>query len=213
MNTKPALRILSALVLVCLLVGMQIPAFAEELYIPSEMTILMAENLGSRNINLRGVKKLSAITKLKSSNPKVATVSKFEYQGTMYVAVAPKSPGKTDVTFRVKHNGKTIKAKVAVTILKYVNPFKALKIGSKSIASLFKKTNMAHATKALKGKITYKLKKGWKLHTISCYNAKDGSNFKILDPKKSNTIKKGYRLCFELSYNGAEAQQYWIEVE
>jgi uncharacterized protein YjdB len=149
----------------------------------------------------------------KSSNPKVATVSKFEYQGTMYVAVAPKSPGKTDVTFRVKHNGKTIKAKVAVTILKYVNPFKALKIGSKSIVSLFKKTNMAHATKALKGKITYKLKKGWKLHTISCYNAKDGSNYKNLDPKKSNTIKKGYRLSFGLSYNGAEEQEYWIEVE
>ena len=213
MNTKSVFRMLSVLLLVCLLVGTQIPALAEDPYIPSEITFQMSENIGSRNINLEGVKDVSAITKLKSSNPKVATLSKFEYEGTAYVAIEPKSPGKTTVTFNLKHNGKTIKAKVAVTVLKYVNPFKSLKIGTKSCASLFKKTDMAHTYKTLKGRITYKLKKGWKLRTVSSYNGSNGSDYKHLDPKKSIKVKKGYRLSFGLSYNDGPWQEYWIAVE
>ena len=212
MNTRPISRILSVLLLMCLLVGMQLPALADELYIPTELSFQMSEGIGSRNISLNGVKKTSAITKLKSSNPKVATVSKFEYEGTAYVAVEPKSPGNTTVTFRVKYNGKTVKGKVAVTVLKYVNPFKALKIGTRSCASLFNKTDRVYTAKTLKGKITYKLKKGWELHSIHRYNATNGSNFKSLNPKKSNTVKKGYRLSFELSYKGGAWREYWIEV-
>jgi cell division protein YceG involved in septum cleavage len=50
----------------------------------------------------------------------------------------------------------------------YSNPFKTLKIGSKDLASKFKKSRYAnHTPKAESEKITVKLKSGWKLKSIT----------------------------------------------
>ena len=198
MNRRKVTRYLTAALAVMLLVVFTASAAFAELYIPENRVIYKDKDTTSYNIMLDGVSKTSAITKLKSSKKSVATVSKFVYGDTAYVAINMKKPGKTTVTFNVKYKGKTVKAKTKVEIRKYVNPFKSLKIGSKNYASKFKENPYCTLTKTAKGKMTIKLKSGYKIKGISTYNGNDGSGYKILKNKKNITIKKGYVLSISV---------------
>ena len=192
---KYLLFLITALIL---LFGLQTVTYAGEPYIPEKMIVVMTPNLVSHNINLGGVAKTSDVTKLKSSNKSVVKLSKFVYEGTVYVSVKPNKPGKATVTFDYKYKGKTCHAKVKVKVYKYFNAIKSLKIGSKNYASKFKKDNYAYLKKKLTGKLKIKAKAGYKILDIYSYNRKDGSNFKTLKNGKKVTIKKGYALCIDL---------------
>ena len=172
--------------------------FAEP-WIPEKKVIYLQEGITSENIQLEGVSKTSAITKLKSSKKSVATVSKFVHEGTAYVAVEPKKPGTAKITFNVKYGKKTIKAKTTVIVRKYENPLKTFKIGSKNYASKFNKSG--HVTlekKKLKGKLNVKLKSGYELVEIAVYSWKDGSGYKNYKNNKSVTVASGKTLSVQV---------------
>ena len=197
--------------LVLLLIGLQIGALADP-YIPETMTIVKAPDIGSRNISLDGVTSESDISKLKSSNKKVVSLSTFTYGDEVYIAIAPKKAGTTTVTFEYEYGGKTNKGKVKVTVLKYENPFKSLKIGSKDYASMFKDRSMINTGKALKGKLTIKLKDGWKLLNVCSYNYKNGEDFKSLAVNKKITVAKGRRLDILVADQAGYEREFYLEV-
>lgn len=78
-----------------------------------------------------------------------------------------------------------------LTINKYVNPVKKFKIGSKNLASQFKKSGYGYAKikKTQKQKISIKTKKGWKVSSIT-YDDSRLKKPKKVKNNKSITIKK-----------------------
>lgn len=126
----------------------------------------------------------------KSSNPKVAKVEIYNYTdeeaGTYSKAfeVIQKGYGSTNITVTVKKDGKTYTKTVKYTFHKYENPFSSFKIGAKNYTSkLDKKYEITLNSKDAKGKVNYKLKKGYKLVSFNAYTdvatkaLKNGSDF------------------------------------
>ena len=117
----------------------------------------------------------SKVSGLKSSNKAVVTVklSKSTYgtSQTYYTILAvPKKAGTATVSFKCQ--GKTYKIKV--TVKKYVNPVKSVKIGATTVpGSRFKsssETSLSYAKFAgKKVKTTVTLAKGWKLDKLYIY--------------------------------------------
>ena len=204
-----------AAVLVLLLTGMisAAVASAEEPYIPSQKVIYMDGVVSSSNIQLFGVSGTSAVTKLKSSNKSVAKVSKFTYDDDVYVSIKPIKPGTAKVTFNVKHEGKTIKAKVNVIVRKYVNPLKSFKIGSTNYTSKFKKTGHISVKKALKGKLKIKLKAGYVISEINVYSWSGGGNMKSVKNNKTVKVPKGSTLSLQVRRkNALDEEPMFLEI-
>lgn len=120
-------------------------------------------------------------TVLKSSNTSVVTVkqSKFSYgQEVSYsVSLTPKKAGTATISLKCK--GKTYKTKV--TVKKYVNPVKSIKIGTTAVAaSKFNSTpeiSLSYAKFAgKKVNTTVTLKNGWKLEEMYIYKGNNPMN-------------------------------------
>ena len=119
---------------------------------------------------------------LKSSNKAVVTakLSKSTYgtSQTYYTILAvPKKAGTATVSFKCQ--GKTYKIKV--TVKKYVNPVKSVKIGATTVSgSRFKsssETSLSYAKFAEKKvKTTVTLAKGWKLGELYIYSGNNPAN-------------------------------------
>lgn len=124
----------------------------------------------------------SKVSGLKSSNKAVVTVklSKSTYgtSQTYYTILAvPKKAGTATVSFKCQ--GKTYKIKV--TVKKYVNPVKSVKIGATTVpGSRFKsssETDFSYAKFAgKKVKTTVTLTKGWKLDKLYIYSGNNPAN-------------------------------------
>lgn len=105
----------------------------------------------------------SQIKNLKSSNPRVATVS-AKFYSEVYLIIKPIKTGTTTISCTV--NGKNLKYKL--TVCKYANPFKKLMLGDQNYASSF---NQKETSKKIKNPgdqrtLNITLKKGWKLTKI-----------------------------------------------
>lgn len=144
------------------------------------------------------------ITKLKSSNKSVATVKKLErpeWPDSVTIQITPKKIGKTVISFAFKHDNKTYQFKINVTVKKYVNPFKSLKIGSFSFEEYLDSADHTEAINAhvpLKKtlsnkKLSFKLKTGWKLQEL--FMLRNGK-LKTLKNGKKITVKKGDEIDF-----------------
>lgn len=124
----------------------------------------------------------SKVSGLKSSNKAVVTakLSKSTYgtSQTYYTILAvPKKAGTATVSFKCQ--GKTYKIKV--TVKKYVNPVKSVKIGATTVSgSRFKsssETSLSYAKFAEKKvKTTVTLAKGWKLGELYIYSGNNPAN-------------------------------------
>ena len=114
----------------------------------------------------------SKVSGLKSSNKAVVTSQ------TYYTILAvPKKAGTATVSFKCQ--GKTYKIKV--TVKKYVNPVKSVKIGATTVpGSRFKsssETSLSYAKFAgKKVKTTVTLAKGWKLDKLYIYSGNNPVN-------------------------------------
>ncbi len=183
-------------------------------YIPEKKVYYLDGTPGITYIYLNGVSKTSAITKLKTSKKSVAKVFKDVPDGsTAAVAILPKKAGTTTITFNVKYNGKTIKAKTKFIARKYTSPLKSFKVGSKNFTSKFKKTGHLHVDQALKGKLSIKLKPGYKINHISIYSWSGGGSVK--EPKNNKTVKvpKGKTLSLQVIPKGAdESEKMFLEI-
>ena len=109
-------------------------------------------------------KKISAA---KSSNKKVATVKVKTYDnGMTSLLVTKKKAGTTKITYKLDGKKKTVKLKV----VKWKNPVKTFKVGSKNYASKFKKSAGSHAASSVAGKtVKVEAASGWKVKRIVAY--------------------------------------------
>ena len=110
---------------------------------------------------------------LKNSNSKVIEVTASEDDMYPHVEIKLIGEGTTKISFQ--YAGKTLTQKI--TVRKYKNPCKLLKIGKTNYAKCFNKSghyNHNKRTKNVTGKITIKPKKGWKLKKIEVFNIYDG---------------------------------------
>jgi len=134
---------------------------------------------------------------LKSSNKAVATLKqesqKWNGQTHYTLYLVSKKAGTTTVSF--KCNGKTYKTKV--TVRKYVNPIKSIKIGNTTIAgSMFKSASNRTISYAKfadkKVKVKINLAKGWEL-TKSYVNGRFVGSFDCYQNgwAKSDSVKNG----------------------
>ena len=184
-----------------------------ELYIPEKKVIYLDDATGISYIYLQGVSKASAITNLKTSKKSVAKISKDVNGDTAVISIAPKKAGTTNVTYNVKYEGKTIKAKTKVILRKYVSPLKSFKIGSTNYTSKIKKTGHLRVDKALKGKLSIKLKSGYKIHAISIYSWSGGSSPKTGKNNKTVKVPKGKTLSIQvLPKGGDEEDKMFLEI-
>ena len=108
---------------------------------------------------------------LKSTNPKVIKLFKEKDGDMVWVKGKIKKCGSATISY--KSNGKTEKMKICV--FKYSNPFKSFKIGKKDYSAFFKKASFYNNVAAkTSGKLSIKLKKGWKISRV--YFSSDGAN-------------------------------------
>ena len=139
------------------------------------------------------------ITGLKNSNSKVIEVTASEDDMYPHLEIKLVGEGTTKISFQ--YAGKTLTQKI--TVRKYKNPCKLLKIGKTNYAKCFNKSghyNHNKRTKNVTGKITIKPKKGWKLKTMYSndhYRDSKKSKYVMTKDKKlkngsSVKIQKGY---------------------
>lgn len=141
---------------------------------------------------------------VKSSNTKVAGV-KIDVNGDNYgkvLVIMPKKAGTAKISFKLKINGTWKAYTMKIKTFKYQNPFSSIKIGNSKYTSKFNKTNSVKVSaKQLSGKLSYKLKKGYKINNIMIVD--DNSGQVIKNGVKNNskiTVKKGDLLVFIVTY-------------
>ena len=163
----------SVLLSFCLLISMvamsSVSAWAATTDIPKSVTVIAYPEHEYQFFARSDVKASS----LKSSDRSVVSIKqeKGDY-GLYYFYLKAQKPGSASVS--VKIAGKTYKSKVTVT--KYVNPVKSVKVGSTSVSgSKFNSSSTVYlsygkfANKKLK--TTVELKKGWKLDSFYIFDA------------------------------------------
>lgn len=129
-----------------------------------------------------------------SSNKKVATIKAYSFKtrdnkNFCGYETTFKGYGTTVLTVKAKVGSKIYTKKQTLTYKKYVNPFSGLKIGNINYTQKFNKQKSVAWTKSPSGKLIYKLKKGYKIKSIT-----------VSDGIKSKTIKNGNKLPNKTSY-------------
>ena len=169
---------LAMVLLLSLLMGMSASAktftFKETELITKKGKILDGGKTLTVRLNSAGIFNAS---NARSSNKKVLTVKLAAKGAGMTVRL--KKPGKATVSMKGIYGRysttKTVDIKYIYTVIRYVNPFKSLKIGDKQMASLFNNsTSETAALTGLSGPLEIRLRKGWKLKSVNYIP--DGTN-------------------------------------
>ena len=124
-----------------------------------------------------------------SSNKKVVSVKEKVKGDVWKVEAELLKPGKAyvEVKYYDYIEEQEIQSKCEFVVYKYINPFKSLKIGKKNYASKFKKRFVYNNVPVkTSGKLSYSLKKNWKVESI--YNVKKNNRWV--------SIKKGAKVKF-----------------
>lgn len=184
-----------------------------ELDYPKKQIFYLFKNFGSYNIGFSELTDISQIKNLKSSNKKVATVKKVPHPYGVMVCLSPKKPGKTVITFDIIYNNKRIHRKSKVYVWKQKNPFKSFKLGKKSYTKKYKNDDIYTVEKAIKGKLSYRLKKGWKLAFAELRDDMNETSKKYKKAKnKTFSIKPGQSLILTLVYKNNWTHKKKIEL-
>lgn len=164
-------------------------------YVPKKTVVYLKSD---RYIFLGGVTPDDVIS-LKSSNKKVASAKVIDFDGNeCAVVIDGKKAGDATISFKIKYDGKTYSYKCKVHVRKFINPFKTLKIGTLELEEYLDKASLSEAInahvplkKTLKNKkLSFKLKKGWKLKEAFIVSGGEVRNGQKI------TIKKGSELDF-----------------
>ena len=125
------------------------------------------------------------ISKVKSSNPKVLRAVQGADPG--YIVLETKKAGTSKVTFEAKVGKKKYKYTSTVKVVKYENPLKTFKVGSKNYLSKLKSTSVPRMVGApVKGKLNIAAKKGWKITSMEVYESHTGKRRKIKNKANIN---------------------------
>lgn len=107
--------------------------------------------------------------------------------------------GKATVTVTYTHSGGTVKRTVTLYTYKWSNPFKTLKIGSKSFKNAFKKTN-ERTIVPVSGKLKIKMNSRFKKLKVY-YRAKESSSFTKIAKSASLNLQSGDAILFDFYDN------------
>ena len=123
-----------------------------------------------------------------------------------------KKQGTATVTCKYKYKGKVKTEKIKITVYKYVNPVKSIKIDGKEIKNLFNnKDNIKYKYKnSKKAKVSITMKKGWKISSIHCSSNSDSKvkSFNKNKKKRITTFKMKGKINYILVYMYNEEQNY-----
>lgn len=191
---KHLVKKLSTLFIVAVLaVTMLLPATANAATksaseIPYAENIILSCGAGYSTTSIRYPEKIKKIT---SSDNDILDLKYFDggyWGGNLFTFSYIAAKGTVVLTAKGKSGKQYI---TNLTINKYVNPVKKFKIGSKNLASQFKKSGDGYAKikKTQKQKISIKTKKGWKVSSIT-YDDSRLKKPKKIKNNKSVTIKK-----------------------
>lgn len=132
---------------------------------------------------------------VKSSNERVVKfVNNYSF--------TPKKPGTAKLYISMKINGKTKKFVSKIKVVKYKNPVKSFKVGSKNIASKYKKnTYWSLRTQSSKPKISIKPASGRKIKSIACYTYRANGMPKVKKIKNNSKLSKNVNYITVKMYN------------
>ena len=135
------------------------------------------------------------VTNLTSSDKKIVTVSKIYDQEYTCIKFKVKKAGKAKVSFKVKAGSKTYSYECDVSVSKYSNPIKTLKIGTKNYASKFTKNNYYDLgeNKKVTGKLAIKTNANWKIKYLYIWDYNKNKEIKVKN-NKNITLKKNQSL-------------------
>ena len=147
------------------------------------------------------------ITKIQSSNKRVATITNGSYNKEKAVVVDVKKPGKTTFTVWVKNGKTTYKLRKTISFYKS-DAFKTVKIGnSKNFAAMLNgyhaKNSNAIRAKKLSGALKIEMNKGWKLNSAEWYQSTVDENDKLLE-SSTKKVKNGSKITLRESYGNEE---------
>lgn len=141
--------------------------------------------------SLDGLNKNEEIVSKKSSNKKVVSIDK-------YGIAKVKKAGKATITFKVrnKKTKKTRKVKAYVVARPIASPFKSVTIAGEKQKQYGAIQTFYHETSADKVKVSYKLKKGWKIVKKLRYLQPYPTRNKLV--KSGTTVKVPYSFTIAL---------------
>ena len=138
------------------------------------------------------------VSSLKSSRSRVASAGIETYDNISYIVVKPKRKGRTVVSFKYTYKKKTKKYRFTFRVVPYENPLRSLKIGSKGYAAKFRRNSYYALNGKVKGKVTVKAAKGWKVVDLA---VEENGTFKSFAAGKKIRLKRGQAL-YITCYNG-----------
>ncbi len=202
-----------AAVMICGIFG-SVPASAASLSYSKNVTVyLSAKKSGLVDFDIEVKNATAKLVNVKTSNSKVGVVathySKKQKKAT--ISLRAGSSGTSKVTFKVKGKSKTYT--VNVTVKKYTNPVKTLKVtgvsSGKNLAGKFSSNSSGNVSK-LKGntsnaKLTVTPKSGWALRKVQ---VKNYSNKTVVNKKVNTTKKTSYSLGTLTKSSGD--WNYWV---
>ena len=144
------------------------------------------------------------VTSVKSSNSKVIKVRKNKYDGDTWFSADFKKVGKSTLTIKYKKpDGSSSTMKKTITVKKYPNQIKSLKVNGKKVKISENKYGFyVEKCKKTSVKVKVSLKKGWKVDeyvTASACNSKNGKEKEI--KIKASNITKGKAIKFPKGYD------------
>ena len=106
-------------------------------------------------------KRAMSVYGLSTSNKKVVTLSRVKKDGKYYIKLVSRNAGKATIKFKVRINNKVYSYRVPVTVKKYVNPIRTLKIGTNNLTKKYNSRMYYIANKTLRGRLSIIPISGW----------------------------------------------------
>ena len=140
---------------------------------------------------------------------KYAKVKLVKKDGVLNVKLTPKKAGTIKFKFKYKLNKKTKSVTYSVKIVKHQNPLSVFKIGTTDLTSKYKSTFTYKSSKSISGKLSIKMKKGYKVSNFTVYDSKanfENGTFTFQDYVDGDdvSLKKGNYviIAYETKDNG-----------
>lgn len=191
-NKSSVLSLLCAVVMLfslCLIPGVKSEAAAKAPAI--DKSIVMFRNSDNRTIRIKNMKKGDVITKAVPKGNDYSIVSAYtsddRYNEIWVNTFNSSKSGTTKVYVNVKRGKKIYKLSMKVKVISFTSPILTAKVGKRNVKKYISNVPMGLLNKNCSGKLSIKMKKGWKIVKIT--QTINGKTKKIKNNKGVNTAK------------------------
>ena len=156
-----------------------------------DKSIVMFRNSYNRTIRIKNMKKGDIITKVVPKGNDYSIVSAYDsderYDEILVNTFNSSKSGTTKVLVNVKRGKKIYKLSMKVKVVSFSSPIQSAKVGKKDVKKYISNVPMGQLKKNCSGKLSIKMKKGWKIVKIT--QTVNGKTKKIKNNKTVNTAK------------------------